>query len=69
MACDNGHMNPEMILEPGLIMIFAHGVEWHDTRMFYTPGNSFLVLLIHQNIMSVVNSVLATGWTTSANWH
>nr|SVE69843.1 EOG090X07HG [Eubosmina coregoni] len=27
MACDNGHMNPDMILEPGLIMIFAHGVE------------------------------------------
>ena len=27
MACDNSHMNPDMILEPGLIMIFAHGVE------------------------------------------
>jgi len=27
MACDNSHMNPDMILKPGLIMIFAHGVE------------------------------------------
>ena len=27
MACDNGHMSPDMVLEPGLIMIFAHGVE------------------------------------------
>jgi len=26
-ACDNRHMGTDMILEPGLIMIFAHGVE------------------------------------------
>ena len=27
MACDNMHMNDDMILEPGLVMIFAHGIE------------------------------------------
>ena len=27
LACDNQHMNPDMILDPGVVMIFAHGVE------------------------------------------
>ncbi|MBN3297665.1 RNF41 ligase, partial [Amia calva] len=27
MACENQHMGEDMILEPGLVMIFAHGVE------------------------------------------
>ncbi|XP_023232739.1 E3 ubiquitin-protein ligase NRDP1 isoform X2 [Centruroides vittatus] len=27
MACDNSHMNADMLLEPGLVMIFAHGIE------------------------------------------
>lgn len=27
MACDNTHMNEDMTLEPGLVMIFAHGIE------------------------------------------
>lgn len=27
MACENLHMAEEMIMEPGLVMIFAHGVE------------------------------------------
>jgi len=27
MACENLHMPEDMIMEPGLVMIFAHGVE------------------------------------------
>lgn len=27
MSCDNTRMNPDMLLEPGLVMIFAHGIE------------------------------------------
>jgi len=27
MACDNSHISDDMILEPGLVMIFAHGIE------------------------------------------
>jgi len=27
MAVDNPHMNDDMVLEPGLVMIFAHGIE------------------------------------------
>lgn len=27
MACDNQHVNEDMILDPGLVMIFAHGIE------------------------------------------
>lgn len=27
MACDNAHMNEDMLLKPGLVMIFAHGIE------------------------------------------
>jgi len=27
MACENIHMAEDMIMEPGLVMIFAHGVE------------------------------------------
>ncbi|KAB7504847.1 E3 ubiquitin-protein ligase NRDP1 [Armadillidium nasatum] len=27
LACDNRHMNEDMILDPGLVMIFAHGIE------------------------------------------
>jgi len=27
MACENVHMAEAMIMEPGLVMIFAHGVE------------------------------------------
>jgi USP8 interacting len=27
MACENLHMDLDMIIEPGLVMIFAHGVE------------------------------------------
>ncbi|GAB6031765.1 E3 ubiquitin-protein ligase NRDP1 [Chamberlinius hualienensis] len=27
MACDNGHVSDDLLLEPGLVMIFAHGIE------------------------------------------
>lgn len=27
LACDNGHMQDGMMVEPGLVMIFAHGIE------------------------------------------
>ncbi|KAG8191602.1 hypothetical protein JTE90_018535 [Oedothorax gibbosus] len=27
MAVDNSHMNDDMVLDPGLVMIFAHGIE------------------------------------------
>jgi len=27
MACDNSHISEEMLLDPGLVMIFAHGIE------------------------------------------
>lgn len=27
MTCDNPHMNEDMLLDPGLVMIFAHGIE------------------------------------------
>lgn len=27
LACDNGHMGEDMMVEPGLVMIFAHGIE------------------------------------------
>lgn len=27
MACDNTHMSDDMILQPGLVIIFAHGIE------------------------------------------
>ncbi|UYV74383.1 RNF41 [Cordylochernes scorpioides] len=27
MACDNPHMSDDMLLNPGLVMIFAHGIE------------------------------------------
>lgn len=27
MNCDNQHMSEEMLLDPGLVMIFAHGIE------------------------------------------
>lgn len=27
LHCDNSHMSSEMMIEPGLVMIFAHGVE------------------------------------------
>ncbi|XP_064646582.1 E3 ubiquitin-protein ligase NRDP1-like isoform X2 [Lineus longissimus] len=27
MACENQHMSDDLIMEPGLVMIFAHGVE------------------------------------------
>ena len=28
MSCENQHMPEDLIIEPGLVMIFAHGVEW-----------------------------------------
>ncbi|XP_072380142.1 E3 ubiquitin-protein ligase NRDP1 [Diabrotica undecimpunctata] len=27
LSCDNGHMGEDMMVEPGLVMIFAHGIE------------------------------------------
>lgn len=27
MACENLHMPEDLVLEPGIVMIFAHGVE------------------------------------------
>lgn len=27
LSCDNVHMSDDMMVEPGLVMIFAHGVE------------------------------------------
>ncbi|RZF46646.1 hypothetical protein LSTR_LSTR016806 [Laodelphax striatellus] len=27
LACENPHINEDMMAEPGLVMIFAHGVE------------------------------------------
>lgn len=26
LSCDNGHMAEDVMVEPGLVMIFAHGV-------------------------------------------
>ena len=28
MACENLHMSDDLVLDPGIVMIFAHGVEW-----------------------------------------
>lgn len=33
LSCDNSHMGEDMMVEPGLVMIFAHGIEW-ETRDF-----------------------------------
>ena len=32
LLCENTHMPSDMIADPGIVMIFAHGVEdvWHD---------------------------------------
>lgn len=27
LQCDNTHMNEDVMVEPGLVMIFAHGIE------------------------------------------
>lgn len=27
LSCDNAHMGDDVMVEPGLVMIFAHGVE------------------------------------------
>lgn len=27
LSCDNAHMSEEVLVEPGLVMIFAHGIE------------------------------------------
>lgn len=27
LSCDNAHMSEEVMVEPGLVMIFAHGIE------------------------------------------
>lgn len=27
LSCDNGHMAEDVMVEPGLVMIFAHGIE------------------------------------------
>lgn len=27
LSCDNSHMTEEVMVEPGLVMIFAHGIE------------------------------------------
>jgi len=27
MACENMHMSDDLVLDPGIVMIFAHGVE------------------------------------------
>lgn len=27
LACDNPHINEDMMADPGLVMIFAHGIE------------------------------------------
>ncbi len=27
MKCENEHMDPDLVLDPGLVMIFAHGIE------------------------------------------
>lgn len=28
LPCDNPHINEDFMVEPGLVMIFAHGIEW-----------------------------------------
>lgn len=38
MSCENEHMPEDLILEPGLVMIFAHGVEW---------GKSITIFLLY----------------------
>lgn len=27
LSCDNAHMSEDVMVEPGLVMIFAHGIE------------------------------------------
>ena len=41
MACENMHMSDDMILEPGLVMIFSHGVECTNERTTHL-GEHFL---------------------------
>lgn len=33
LSCDNTHMTEEVMVEPGLVMIFAHGIEWKASDM------------------------------------
>ena len=34
LACDNRHMPSHLVVEPGVILIFAHGVEWAGHQWF-----------------------------------
>lgn len=43
MSCENEHMPDDLIMEPGLVMIFAHGVEW--PKMYELFIGVFFVLL------------------------
>ena len=49
MACENVHMAEDMIMEPGLVMIFAHGVEWlHSTSdSWYSVLNASLLSFLY----------------------
>lgn len=42
LSCDNTHMGEDMMVEPGLVMIFAHGIEWNAQMRLvscYYPTN------------------------------
>lgn len=43
LSCDNSHMGEDMMVEPGLVMIFAHGIEWgkSEVRISIDTPHSF----------------------------
>ena len=56
MACDNAHMSDDMILEPGLVMIFAHGIEWlsRKSRVQLKPD-----LIVQKVILWISSKILS----------
>lgn len=64
LQCDNTHMPEDMIKEPGLVMIFAHGIEWRKKIWYFNRAKKsnfhFFFLKRHLDLKFYSNFFIRT---------
>ena len=57
MSCENVHMAEDMMVEPGLVMIFAHGVEWLHYHQLQPVLSSSCLNFLYQLYCWCISSI------------
>lgn len=64
LNCDNPHMNNDVMVDPGLVMIFAHGVEWVQ-QLFATNR---IIRLLNKSFKFNICRALSCHYNSIFQW-